>query len=99
MEFDDRRDFVNLKLFPYFAGFKESAESPKTIEYKIGEIFSELRNQLQKGYSLRYVVDKVGDLKFLSKEKKCELSSFYESKMHNIKIILYSYKNSSLSLR
>src|SRR5688572_5091548 len=36
---DDLRDFVNQKLFPYLHGFKERATGPKTIEYKIGEIF------------------------------------------------------------
>ena len=81
---DDLRDFVNLKLFPYLAGFKQSAESPKTIEYKIGEIFSELRNKLQNGYSLRDVVDKVDELKFLSNEDKHELSSLCEDKIKNM---------------
>jgi len=38
---DDLRDFVNDKLFPYLKKFK--AEDPNTIEYKIGEIFSELK--------------------------------------------------------
>src|SRR5690348_1458888 len=36
---DDLRDFVNLKLFPYLQGFKQRAEGPNTLEYKIGEIF------------------------------------------------------------
>ena len=35
---DDLTDFVNNKLFPYLKKFK--SESPDTIEYKIGEIFS-----------------------------------------------------------
>ena len=40
---DDLRDFVNGKLFPYLAGFKQRASGPNTIEYKIGEVFSEIR--------------------------------------------------------
>lgn len=40
---DDLRDFVNNQLFPYLAGFKQSAENPRTINYKIGEIFFELQ--------------------------------------------------------
>jgi type I restriction enzyme M protein len=40
---DDLNDFVNNKLFPYLKKFKTSAESADTIEYKIGEIFSELK--------------------------------------------------------
>lgn len=81
---DDLRDFVNLKLFPHLAGFKQSADNPKTIEYKIGEIFSELRNKLGDGYGLRDVVDKVDELKFLSNEDKYELSSLYEDKIKNM---------------
>ena len=37
-------DFVNYEL-SYLAGFKQSAESAQTIEYKIGEIFSEVKNK------------------------------------------------------
>jgi type I restriction enzyme M protein len=39
---DDLTEFVNIKLFPYLKRFKTSADSANTIEYKIGEIFSEL---------------------------------------------------------
>ena len=46
---DDLRDFVNQKLFPYLAGFKQRANGPNTIEYKIGEIFSEISNRIQSG--------------------------------------------------
>ena len=41
---DDLRDFVNGKLFPYLAGFKQRASGPNTIEYKIGEVFGEIKN-------------------------------------------------------
>ena len=44
---DDLKDFVDHKLFPYLKKFKTEAESPDTIEYKIGEIFHELKNNLQ----------------------------------------------------
>ena len=46
---DDLRDFVNLKLFPYLHGFKQKASGPNTIEYKIGEIFGEIKNKIQSG--------------------------------------------------
>ena len=40
--------FVNFELFPYLAKFKiNHSENPKSIEYKIGEIFSELKNKIQ----------------------------------------------------
>jgi type I restriction enzyme M protein len=81
---DDLRDFVNLKLFPYLAAFKRTAESPRTIQYKIGEIFSELRNKLQSGYALRDVINKVDELHFLSNVDKHELSSLYEDKIKNM---------------
>ena len=81
---DDLRDFVNNKLFPYLSNFKLSADNPRTINYKIGEIFSELRNKLQSGYALREVVNKVDELKFLSNDDKHELSSLYEDKIKNM---------------
>ena len=44
---DDLLDFVNRKLFPYLHGFKTKATGPNTIEYKIGEIFGEIKNRIQ----------------------------------------------------
>lgn len=81
---DDLLDFVNRQLFPHLASFKQSADNPRSIAYKIGEIFSELRNKLQSGYALRDVVDKVDELEFLSNEDKHELSSLYEDKIKNM---------------
>jgi type I restriction enzyme M protein len=81
---DDLRSFVNNELFPHLAGFKLSAETPRSINYKIGEIFSELRNKIQSGYALRDVVNKVDELRFLSNDDKHELSSLYEDKIKNM---------------
>ena len=81
---DDLRDFVNFKLFPHLASFKQTTDNPKTINYKIGQIFSELRNKMQSGYALRDVVNKVDELKFLSNADKHELSSLYEDKIKNM---------------
>ena len=39
---DDLLVFANDKLFPYLAGFRASAENSLTLEYKIGEIFTEV---------------------------------------------------------
>ena len=50
---DDLRDFVDRKLFPYLHAFKQRASGPNTIEYKIGEIFGEIKNKIQSGYNLR----------------------------------------------
>ena len=41
---DDLRDFVDHKLFPYLKKFK-APENAEAIEYKIGEIFIELKNK------------------------------------------------------
>ena len=49
---DDLRDFVNQKLFPYLHGFKQRASGSNTIEYKIGEIFGEIKNKIQSGYNI-----------------------------------------------
>lgn len=81
---DDLRDFVNHKLFPYLAGFKQRASGPKTIEYKIGEVFSEIKNKIQNGYNLRDVLDLVDELRFRSQTEKHELSHLYEAKIKNM---------------
>ena len=81
---DDLRDFVNTKLFPYLAGFKQKATSPNTIEYKIGEVFSEIKNKFQSGYSLRDVLEIVDRLRFRSQKEKHELSHLYEAKIKNM---------------
>jgi type I restriction enzyme M protein len=78
---DDLREFVNTKLFPYLASFKSSAESATTLEYKIGEIFSEIKNKIQSGYNLREILDKVDSLKFQTSAEIHELSHLYEDKI------------------
>jgi len=81
---DDLNDFVNIKLFPYLKKFKVDAESANTIEYKIGEIFSTLKNRIQSGYNLREVVNLVDGLRFRTHVEKHEMSHLYESKIKNM---------------
>jgi type I restriction enzyme M protein len=81
---DDLADFVNIKLFPYFKKFKTSALSPDTIEYKIGEIFSELKNRIQSGYNLREVINLIDELRFRTHAEKHEMSHLYEDKIKNM---------------
>jgi len=81
---DDLRDFVNLKLFPYLHGFKQKASGPNTIEYKIGEIFGEIKNKIQSGYNLREIIDHIDELRFRSQTEKHELSHLYEAKIKNM---------------
>lgn len=81
---DDLIDFVNGKLFPYLSKFKTAAESSDTIEYKIGEIFSEIKNKLQSGYALRDVLNYVDELRFQTSTEKHEMSHLYEDKIKNM---------------
>ncbi len=81
---DDLKDFVDLQLFPYLKKFKGNATSPNTIEYKIGEIFSELKNKIQSGYNLREVINRVDELHFRTHAEKHEMSHLYESKIQNM---------------
>lgn len=81
---DDLTDFVNITLFPYLKKFKTEAESADTIEYKIGEIFSELKNRVQSGYNLREVINLIDLLRFRTKAEKYEMSHLYEEKIKNM---------------
>ena len=81
---DDLIDYVNRQLFPYLQGFKQRATSPDTIEYKIGEIFSEIKNRFQSGYSLRDALELIDELRFQSQQEKHELSHLYEAKIKNM---------------
>jgi type I restriction enzyme M protein len=81
---DDLLAFVNGKLFPYLQSFKTRATGPNTIEYKIGEIFSEIKNRIQSGYNLRDVIEPIDELRFGSHAEKHELSHLYEAKIRNM---------------
>jgi type I restriction enzyme M protein len=81
---DDLHDFVNAKLFPYLHAFKQKASGPNTIEYKIGEIFGEIKNKIQSGYNLREIIDHIDELRFRSQAEKHELSHLYEAKIKNM---------------
>ncbi|MBI3649628.1 MAG: N-6 DNA methylase [Acidobacteria bacterium] len=84
MSGDDLRDFVNLKLFPYLHAFKQKASGPNTLEYKIGEIFGEIKNKISSGYNLREIIDHIDELRFRSQTEKHELSHLYEAKIRNM---------------
>jgi type I restriction enzyme M protein len=81
---DDLREFVDLKLFPYLHSFKQKADGPNTIEYKIGEIFGEIKNRIHSGYNLRDIIDHIDELRFRSQTEKHELSHLYEAKIKNM---------------
>lgn len=81
---DDLIDYVNRDLFPYLQSFKQRAPNPDTIEYKIGEIFGEIKNKFQSGYSLRDALEYMDSLRFRSQKEKHELSHLYEAKIKNM---------------
>jgi type I restriction enzyme M protein len=81
---EDLIDFVNLKLFPYLKKFKSQSDNPNTIEYKVGEIFSELKNKITSGYTLRETLNIIDQMSFRSQKEKFELSHLYESKIKNM---------------
>ena len=81
---DDLIAFIDDDLFPYLASFRQSAEGPRTIEYKIGEVFTELRNKFRSGYILRDVIDIVDGLSFNTQAERHELSELYESRIRRM---------------
>lgn len=78
---EDLVKFVNQELWPYLKGFHDRASSANTIEYKIGEIFSEIPCKFQDGYILRAALDLVDSLEFRLQDQKHELSDLYESRI------------------
>jgi len=87
---DDLSDFVNRTdtdnpgLFQYLKKFKNPDANANTIEYKIGEIFSELKNKISSGYKLRDILNAVDGMHFKLYEEKHELSHLYEDKIKNM---------------
>ncbi len=81
---DDLIAFIDNQLFPYLSTFRQTAEGPCTIEYKIGEIFTELRNKFRSGYILRDVLEIVNGLSFNTQAERHELSELYESRIRRM---------------
>ena len=81
---DDLIKVVNEDLFPYLAEFKNTSPDPQTLEYKIGEIFSELSNKIKSGYNLREILELADGLPFRTSKDKHELSHLYETKIKNM---------------
>ena len=77
-------EFVDNKLFLYLKKFKDTATSVDTIEYKIGEIFSELKNKIQSGYNIKEIAIMIDELQFKTQKDKHEMSHLYESKIKNM---------------
>ncbi|HAP69259.1 MAG TPA: type I restriction endonuclease subunit M [Flavobacteriales bacterium] len=81
----DLIDFVDGKLFPYLRAFKLThSENPQTLEYKIGEIFGELKNRVQSGYNMRDILESIDTLPLKNSKDRHELSFLYETKIKNM---------------
>lgn len=80
---DDLIDFVNLKLFPYLQNFKERFNAD-TIEYKVGVIFTEIKNKISSGYNLRDVIERIDELKFQTADNRHEMTQIYEDRLRQM---------------
>lgn len=81
---EDLIEFVDRDLFPYLSRFHDRATGPDTIEYKIGEVFTELRSKFRSGYILRDVLEIVDGLQFKTQADKHELSALYETRIRRM---------------
>ena len=77
----DLIEFVNQKLFPYLKEFKNTTQDPKSLLYKIGEIFGEIGNKIQSGRNLREVIDIIDKLEFKTQDELDDLSALYEDRL------------------
>ena len=77
---DDLIEFVNQKLFPYLQNFTEKYDVD-TIEYKVGIIFTNIKNKISSGYNLRDVIERVDELKFQTAENRHEMTQIYEDRL------------------
>lgn len=78
---DDLIEFVNQKLFPYLKSFKNTENDPKSLIYKIGEIFGEVANKISSGRNLRDVIDIIDELQFQTQDELDQLSALYEDRL------------------
>ena len=81
---EDLKNFVDTELFPYLKEFSNQQANPNTIQYKIGEIFNELKNKIQSGYVLGEIINSIDQLSFQKKAEKDEMSHLYEGKIKNM---------------
>jgi len=80
---DDLIEFVNGKLFPYLQSFTEKYE-PDTIEYKVGIIFTNIKNKISSGYNLRDIIEHIDELRFQTAENRHEMTQIYEDRLRQM---------------
>jgi type I restriction enzyme M protein len=69
---------------PFFLCFSPQCSLQIAVEYKIGEIFGEIKSKFRSGYSLRDALELMDSLRFRSQKEKHELSHLYEAKIKNM---------------
>ena len=78
---EDLVGFVNNELFPYLKSFKSVDVDVNTLEYKVGEVFDQLKNRIESGKNLADILDAVDQMKFTTSEAKHEMSALYENRI------------------
>jgi len=78
---EDLIDFVNNELFVYLKSFKNVEADVNTLEYKIGEVFDQLKNRIESGKNLADILDAVDKMKFTTSKAKHEMSALYENRI------------------
>lgn len=80
---DDLIEFVNQRLFPYLQNFTERFD-PNTIEYKVGIIFTNIKNKISSGYNLRDIIERIDELRFQTAENRHEMTQIYEDRLRQM---------------
>ena len=75
---DDLKEFVNKKLFPYLKSFKNTTQDINNMKYKIWEIFWYMENKIESWHTLREVLDIIDEMNFQKQDNLFELSKVYE---------------------
>ena len=78
MVWDDLKEFVNDKLFPYLDSFRGTESDYHSMKYKIWEIFHFIKNNIESWNTLRDVINIVDGMNFQSSDDLFELSQIYE---------------------
>ena len=77
---DDLIEFVNSKLFPYLKNFTQKY-APDTLEFKVGVIYTHIKNKISSGYNLRDLVERIDELRFQTSDNRHEMTKIYEDRL------------------
>ena len=77
---DDLVEFINQE---YFRSFQQRADSPNSIEYKVGEVYGEVSNEEK--WTWDTICNRLYyQLNCLTSDDRHELSVLYEAKIKNM---------------